>query len=196
MTEKRPIPRSVSRRLSERDRAAQPAAPPDLAALPGSLREFFSKLGEAARALGGSEDGTLANQGEVPFSIGGQQGRAVFGYTVRMGLNGPRAEPFGDMRPPAGATARASAAPAPAVRAPIVDLFEENGEIRVVAELPGAAAADISCTLQPGLLRIETGGPVLYRKDIALPTPVDPASLMHSCHHGILEGRLRRAAVP
>jgi HSP20 family protein len=103
-----------------------------------------------------------------------------------------RAEPFGDAMPAAGQAPRGAAAP----RAPIVDVFEEECEIRVVAELPGAASADVACTLNGGTLCIATQGAARYEKTIALPAPVEPGSLQQSCHNGILEVRLRRAVAP
>jgi HSP20 family protein len=192
MTGKRPLPRSVSRRLSERDRAM--TGGDAMAAPSGGLANFFARLAEAAQALGEAGGEALTGKGDMPFNLGGQQGRAVFGYTVRMGLDGVRAEPFGDAVP--GAGGRQAAAKAAAPRAPIVDIFEEGADIRVVAELPGAAAQDVLCTLHGTELHIEASGAVAYRKIVELPAPVDFSSLRQSCHNGILDVRLRRAGAP
>ena len=198
MTGKPKVPRNVSRVLSERDRSAAPATDRAALAGEGGIRLFFEKLAEAAQALGQAGAQAARHDGELPFNLGGKQGRAVFGYAVRMGLDGLRAEPFGDLlpatsgRPHAAAAKPAGAAP----RAPIVDVFAELDEIRVVAELPGVAAADAVCTLDGTCLHIETHGAVKYRKTIDLPSPVDPGSLRQSCCNGILDVRLRRTATP
>jgi HSP20 family protein len=165
---KRGIPPNVSRRLSEQAREGAAAAP---------LRELFDRLAEAAEALSGG--------GELPFSLGGKEGRAVFGYTVRTGLDGVRAERFGDMPRPATAQG-------PAPRAPIVDVFEEGELIRVVAELPGVAAENIICTLEKNVLHIKTTGPQIYARSVQLPAASDRASLSQTCSNGILEVRLQR----
>ena len=160
---------TMSRRLSEQSRQGE-AAP---------LRQFLDKLAEAADALGA--------HGEMPFSLGGKEGRAVFGYTIRSGLDGLKAERFGDAAPtPRG----------PAARAPIVDVFEEGDIIRIVAELPGADAETVTCTLRGDQLDIRSDGAQLYARTVALPASVDAASLAQSCRNGILEVRLRRADRP
>jgi HSP20 family protein len=180
--------RGISRLLSERSQDA--AGGGDAGA---AIKLFFERLAEAAQALGDGA-GTLRQHGEIPLNIGGRQGSAVFGYAVRMGLDGLRAEPFGDA-PPDEAVGKPQET-APAARAPIVDVFEEDGEVRIVAELPGVAGSDVICTLQGETLHIESTGGTRYRKAIALPGAVLAESIVQSCHNGILEVRLRRAAAP
>jgi HSP20 family molecular chaperone IbpA len=125
-----------------------------------------------------------------------------------------RAEPFGDVSPgevpepaspagpraarPAGSRAAATPNPQPAPRAPIVDVFDEGAEILVVAELPGAADDDVTCTLaatpEGTMLHIAATCAQPYRKTIALPVGIDHSSLRQACRNGILEVRLKRAA--
>jgi HSP20 family protein len=196
--EKRKIPGSISRRLSERARQGETSGSlPSLESSP--LRTFFEKLAEAAQALGAGESATTEQAGQIPFNIGGKQGSVVFGYKVRMGLDGLRAEAFGDPPPQPGPAKTAAAAikkQEPAARAPIVDVFEDSDGIRIVAELPGVTAQDCICTLQDGALHIATLGAHRYGKIIPLPAPVDPESLLHTCQNGILDVRLRRAPRP
>ena len=163
MQKRRPI--SASRRPSEQ---ASPA-------------ELLSRLKDVF------EQATKAATGEVPFNLGGKAGRMVFGYTMRMGLDGVQTEMFGDVPPPADAKK------APVSRAPIVDVFEEAETIRVVAELPGVAAEDIVCALDGDTLSIETRGDHRYAKTITLPKPVDASTLSHACRNGILEISIRKA---
>jgi HSP20 family protein len=192
--------------MSERARAGQAGAAVDGAAAAGAglfgapLREFLTRLAEAAEALGGDGTATARHAGEVPFSIGDKQASAVFGYTVRMGLDGLRAEPFGDVQAPSargdGTRGDARAAPAgrgAAARAPIVDVFDEGPDIRIVAELPGVAAEDVLCALEGNTLRIEATGAHAYLKTVALPRAVDTASLRWACRNGILEVHVRGA---
>ena len=154
------------------------------------LRQFFDSLAAAAESMAAER-----HDGAMPS--GSRQSRAVFGYTVQVGLDGLKAERFGDM-PPARRTAATAAPPAapngPAARAPIVDMFEDDGWICIVAELPGVDGAEVQCTLQGPCLVIETAGAHVYRKSITLTRPVEPASLTRACRNGILEVRLRVAA--
>jgi HSP20 family protein len=146
------------------------------------LKDVFDQLAQTA--------GAISDQGDVPFTIGGKEGRMVFGYNIRMGLDGLKAEPFGDV--PTGAKKPKSQSPA--ARAPIVDVFEEPDAIRVIAELPGVAAEDVLCSLDGLTLRIETRGGHLYAKTLTLPAPVDATTLVHTCRNGILEISVARAA--
>jgi HSP20 family protein len=196
-------PKTLSRHLSERARAAggnadQPA--PEIAGLGGAaaeilgrLKDVFEQVAQAAGAQAHAVDSTAGDgQGDIPFTLGGKQGRMVFGYTMRMGLDGLKAEAFGDI-PPA-ASPKPGAAMKPAARAPIVDVFEEADQIRIVAELPGVASENVSCTLQGDTLQIETDTPPRYSKSLVLPCPVNAATLVQSCSNGILEIRIDRAA--
>jgi len=185
-------PGGISRLLSERDRqgnAVQGGGQNAAGDIATRLRGLFDQLGEAVSALSTQDDASLRKEGEIPFSLGGKAGRAVFGYTVKMGLDGLKAERFGDLPPTPGANAHARPAP----RAPIADVFEENDGVRIVAELPGVAAADIRLALQANQITIATDGKVHYEKTITLPFACDPARITQSCSNGILEILLTRA---
>ena len=203
--QKRTRPKSIARLLSERARGGEPgedAQTKDIAALGGAasdilghLRNVFEQVVQAAGAVQQEDAG--GSRGDIQFALGGKQGRMVFGYNIRHGLDGVTAEPFGDI---AATKSRPAAAHKPAARAPIVDVFEEAETIRIVAELPGVSAEDVSCTLTGDTLLIETRqgagesrqGPV-YGKTVHLPVAVDPASLVQSCRNVILEIRIDRA---
>ena len=215
-------PISASRRRSEQARAQagaphggqdgrrdgnngaglSPAA--DLTQAGEAVRQMLHKLAAAAEAIVGPDHTGGADGGTLPFSLGGKQGSVVFGYTIRGLGDAVRAEPFGDIAPrpqrgaraAAAAAAHAAPAPAPASRTPIVDVFADASDIHVIAELPGVADSEVTCSLGAGVLLIETEGAHRYRKEIALPEQVAPDSLRRSCHNGILEVRLRRVAAP
>jgi HSP20 family protein len=112
---------------------------------------------------------------------------------MRMGLDGLQAEPFGNV-PPAAQTRGEKTAPA--TRAPITDIFEEGGEIRVIAEMPGVTEEDVICSIAGNSLRIETRGGHRYGKTLDLPGHIDPASLKFSCRNGIVEISITRAGGP
>jgi HSP20 family protein len=171
----------IARTLSDRARssrdpqddlnAAEAAATQlGLGGLFATLRETMERLGQAS---GGSEK---------TVEIGGREGRMVFGYSVRMGLD-DAAEPFGNVAD----NGRAPDATAP--RQPIIDVYADGADVVVVAELPGVAEADVSVTLEGAALLIFAAG---WHKRVKLPAVVIPDSLRHSCRNGILEVRLAR----
>ncbi len=204
---------TVSRRMSERARAPERAAPQDDADIPGfsgfgamvgSLRRLIEQFSETASsaqagsAQAGSAQAGSAQQGSGPaegarhgathtVDLGGQ-GRMVFGYTLRMGPEGIAAEPFGNVHPP-----RPKAADEPRAQAPITDIFEDGDDIVVVAEVPGVEADRIACSVNDRTLLIETTGTRRYRKSLQLPAPSSPGTLRQSYRNGILEVRIRRA---
>lgn len=180
----------IARMLSERARAGT-AAPDSDAAAAEPLSGLMDGLKRLAEALAQASAAPQAGQGERAVEIGGREGRMVFGYSVRMGLDGAKAEPFGHVAPRAQATPAAAAA-----RTPITDLFEEAEAIVVVAELPGAAEPDIALAVEDGALAIAVAGAHPYAARIALPGPVDAAGLSRSLRNGILEVRLPRAGAP
>jgi HSP20 family protein len=190
---------SVARHLSERARAAaapeREAGPTGLAALGGmvdALRGLIETLAEAGHQPGPATSDTEADRKPAHgFSIGGGGTQMVFGYTLRMGEDGIAAERFGDVPDPGPAK---PAAPPP--RQPIAELFEEDDEIVVVAELPGADPARISCKVVGGALLIEAVGQRRYRKSLPLPAPVSAEGLRSSFQNGILEVRLHRERRP
>jgi HSP20 family protein len=175
----------VSRTLTERARAAREAAakaddksPADIGGIVGAVQGLVDRLTAVARAGAAVKERT--------FSVGGDQARMVFGYTLRMGSDGVSAEPFGDVLPQ-------NAKSAPAAPQPIVDIYQDGDWVIVIAELPGADPGDVVCHAETTTLLIEAEGGRRYRKDLVLPVPVRPDSLTRSLRNGILEVRLARA---
>ncbi|MCX8189299.1 MAG: Hsp20/alpha crystallin family protein [Nitrososphaeria archaeon] len=71
----------------------------------------------------------------------------------------------------------------------IVDVFERNNEIRIIAEVPGVSEEDIKLELSERILsiKVKVGNEEKYVKNIPLPSKVDPATLKSSYKNGILE---------
>ena len=173
---------SVARSLSERARAPQGDSATGAAAIDAAetavsglgigLGGLFAALREAAGKLG---------EASKTFDVGGQDGRVVFGYSVRT-LDGG-AEPFGNLAP----DGRAPDAAAP--RQPIIDVHADGADIVVIAELPGVDEAGVAVALDGDALLITAPG---WRKRLDLPAAVRPDSLRHTCRNGILDVRLAR----
>lgn len=79
-------------------------------------------------------------------------------------------------------------------REPIVDIFEEGDDIRVMAELPGVEENEIILSIEDDTLTISTNTtPRKYYKRMELPNPVKNNAVESSYRNGILEVRLKKA---
>ena len=79
------------------------------------------------------------------------------------------------------------------MREPLIDVFDEEGEIVVAAELPGVTEDAIQVEVRDDVLAINSSGDRRYAKEVLLPSAVDAASLRRSFKNGLLELRLKKA---
>jgi HSP20 family protein len=102
----------------------------------------------------------MSRTGEISFDKL-QKRKGMYGISVRMGGDGmPKIDTFG--RRPKDDT-----------REPIVDVFEEEKRVQVIAELPGVDEKEISVALKGTTLTIRAGkGERKYKKEIDLEFPV------------------------
>jgi HSP20 family molecular chaperone IbpA len=78
-------------------------------------------------------------------------------------------------------------------REPIVDVFEEEDYLRVMAELPGVEENEINLKVIDNTLTISTDTSArTYYKKVELPTPVEKETIESSYRNGILEVKLRK----
>ena len=114
--------------------------------------------------------------------------RGVYGVSVRRGIGGiPRVQPFGNIR-------RTERGPViDEVREPLVDIFDEQDVLLVIAELPGVNEKDIQIESHDGLLKLSTAAKGRrYAKELRLPCPVEESSVESAYKNGVLEIRLRK----
>ena len=148
------------------------------------LGDFIDLLGEMVET--GQEE--VTRTGEFKVKGLGDEARGVYGFNVRMGIGGiPRVERFGNIRTTEEGPVVAE------VREPLVDLFDEEQEIIIVAELPGVGAEEIHIEVRDDILSLETTGERKYAKEILLPGAVDATTLQKTYKNGILEVRLDKA---
>jgi len=146
----------------------------------GDLVEKLGEIAESGEEI--SKTGALGGEGK------GFQG--IYGFTVKTGLGADadqtRVEPFGNIRKD-----RASGhTVVQEVREPVVDVFEEEHHVLVIAEMPGISAEDVHIELAQDLLTIVAEhGPKKYRKEVLLPAKVSGAPPQVVCHNGVLEIR-------
>ncbi len=148
------------------------------------LGELVEKLGELAET--GAE---LSKTGEIHGS--GKEVRGIYGFSVKVGLGeeGPRIEPFGNIR----RDEKSGRTEVQEVREPMVDVFEEDDHIQVLAELPGIAKQDVQIDLKDDVLTIAAErGDKKYRKEVLLPRTVSKQKMQVTCNNGVLEIKFRK----
>jgi len=80
------------------------------------------------------------------------------------------------------------------VREPRVDLYDQDQESILVAELPGVSEEEIRVNVEEGfLVSLETTGARKYATTVPLSETVNAASLRKTYQNGLLELRLQKA---
>ena len=125
-------------------------------------------------------------------SIRREYGPFVYGYSMKIGPDGkPVIREFGNIKP--GAGREGQPLNLREQREPLIDVIEEEGEIKVLAELPGVDKKDINLFLTEGTLTIsvDTAGRK-YFKELDLPVEVDEKSARSTFSNGVLETTLTK----
>jgi len=178
--------------MAERRRQKKEAEHKAEASFDLGLGGIFKGLGDFLDALSNfTEAGEreYARTGEFKVKGLGEKGQGVYGFSVRTGIGGiPHVERFGNIR--AGEEGPVVAE----VREPLVDIFDEDGEILVVAEIPGVSEEEIEVEAKDDVLSLETTGERKYEKEILLPGPVSAKKMEKTFKNGILELRLKKRA--
>jgi HSP20 family protein len=123
-------------------------------------------------------------------------GPFVYGYSMTMGPDGkPVVQEFGNVKPSKKPGAFGFNQPVlepQETREPLVDVINENEQVRVIAELPGVEKSDIKTTVADDTLTIRVDSPRKYYKEVQLPASVDQDSPKASYTNGVLEIVLRK----
>lgn len=119
--------------------------------------------------------GNIPRSGNIPRGTSSPSGAASAFHRNR------RSHPAGKPAPPA-----------PDVREPLVDVFDEETDVVIVVELPGVSMDDIRVHLNETTLTLQTTGERVYASEITLPAAVDTTTLQQTYRNGILELRLHK----
>ncbi len=142
----------------------------------GDVLEKLNQLAETGQEL--SRSGEIREGAHV---------KGIYGFTVRTGIGGdpsPRIEPFGNIRQ----DAKTGRAVVQDVREPVVDVFEEQDCVLVVAEMPGITLEDVKLATKDKVLILNAeNADKKYRKEIELPRSFPREKLQLSCNNGVLE---------
>ena len=155
------------------------------------LSGFFGGLGAVLEKLGelAEEGGELHKTGEIHGKD--DKLRGVFGFNIKVGLGdeGIKIEPFGNVRKD-----KETGRPVVhEVREPMVDVFDEQDHVLLVAEMPGVSEGDVRIELKDDILTISAAkGDKKYRKEVLLPQAFAAAQMSHTCRNGVLEVKLTK----
>lgn len=146
----------------------------------GDFLDMFSDMVE-------KDESESTHTGKFNVKGLGDKAQGVYGFTVRTGIGGmPKVERFGNIRPTEEGPVVAD------VREPLVDIFDEDHEIVLVAEMPGVSEDEICVEVRDDVLSLRTTGQRKYEKEVLLTGAVDAKSLTKTFKNGILELRLKR----
>jgi len=132
----------------------------------------------------------LGEKGIIDFRVSSRpiRGHCEIGPASRLKIRKPSKESL-PTRTPMPPTASSTEE-----REPIVDVFEEEDHINVMAELPGVKKNEISLDIEKNILTISVNTPARkYYKKVELPTSVNKDAIESSYRNGILEIKLRKA---
>jgi len=162
----------------------------DVDELMREMEEFFRKEFEE---FAGRVPKDLIREKRLPDgSTVKEWGPFVYGYSMTIGPDGkPLIREFGNVRPSLKPTPRGLIRPSLDVkeeREPLVDALSTDGEVKVVAELPGVEKTDIKLHGTEDVLTISVDtSQRKYYKEVELPAKVDPKDARSSYKNGVLE---------
>lgn len=150
----------------------------------GGIADLVEKLEKLAES--GSE---ISRSGEFP-ATGEREGRppvkGVYGFSVKLGPGGnePRVEPFGNVRRDRAGSVSVS----DEEREPLIDIFDEDDRLLIVAEMPGVEPEDLKVDLEGQTLTLSAERDRhKYRKSIEVPEGIERDQLSVTCRNGIIE---------
>jgi HSP20 family protein len=152
----------------------------------GGLFKGIEKLVDLAGKL--EEKGGMSKEGEINLDHLRKGMKGVYGFTINTAGGGsPKVETFGNIRKtPEGPKVDEE-------REPITDIFDEEKEIMIIAEMPGIEENDLKIDLKEDILEISAVSKSRsYRKELLLPVKAVMADLSHKFTNGILEIRINK----
>jgi HSP20 family molecular chaperone IbpA len=159
---------------------------PDLA---GVLKQIGKVIDSAAKSHPKGES-EFSRTGKI-LGLGTREARAVYGFSIKVRkLEGrsPRVGTSGSVKREKKRTS------AKRVRKPSVDLVDEAGKIRIIAQIPGTKKEKIKIKVGPDVLELKAAGSEgKYSKKIPLPSKVKKKPLRSTYRNGVLRITLGKA---
>lgn len=155
----------------------------------GGLFDNLEKLVDAAAKLKES-GGEYRKEGEIDLSHLKKGMKGIFGVTVKTGIGDeqPVVESFGNIRKtPEGPKVEEE-------REPLSDIFDEEGAIVVMLEMPGVAKEDITVDIEGDILEVVAQSQSRkYRKELLLPAQVEAETTAWTYKNGVLEVTMKKS---
>ena len=153
----------------------------------GGLFKGIEKLIDLAQELK-EAGGEIKKEGEIDLTHLKEGMKGVFGFSIKTMAGGKTTvEPFGNIKKtPKGPTVEEE-------REPITDVFDEEDEIHIYAEIPGVKEEDIKLDLREDILDISAqSGERKYHKEVLLPGKVKAETMNSTYKNGILEIKIKK----
>lgn len=153
----------------------------------GGLFKSIEKLIDLAAELK-EAGGEIKKEGEIDLGRLKEGMKGVYGFSIKTAVGGkPIVETFGNIKKtPKGPVVEEE-------REPLTDVFDEKGEIVVIAEVPGVHEEGIALDLKGDILEISAAGKNRqYRKEVLLPVEVKKQTPSYTYKNGILEVRIKK----
>jgi len=127
----------------------------------GNLIESLGKLAEKGQELKKSGEFDIDIEG-----LKGKKGKMMYGFNINtLSKGGTRISSFGNIK-----KSKEGKTVVEEEREPMVDVFDEEKEIKIIVELPGVDETNISVELKDDILDISAkGGERKYHKEVLLP---------------------------
>lgn len=153
------------------------------------MREMEKEMADIIREMEGNMPKDMTREVRNPDgSMRREYGPFVYGYSVKIGPDGkPVIREFGNMKPGLE-TKESSPLSLQDRREPLVDIIEDDENIKVLAELPGVEKKDIKLYATTRGLTINVNNVYRrYYKELEFDTEIDRASIKSSYRNGVLE---------
>jgi len=155
------------------------------------MREMERRMEESFKEFSGSVPRSLVRERKLPDgSIVREMGPFVYGYSVTLGPDRkPIVREFGNLKP----SPIKPGLDVKETREPLVDTMSTNGEVKVVAEIPGVDKQDIKLHATENTLTISVDtAERKYYKELELPSEIDPQTARTTYKNGVLEVTLEK----
>jgi len=153
------------------------------------MEEMEQEMAEAFKEMQDAMPSNAYREVRAPDgSVRREYGPFVYGYSVKIGPDGrPIFREFGNMKPSLAGEERASLN-LQDKREPLVDVIDDNGSVKVLAELPGVEKQNIKLYATSDGLTISVDNPEMkYYKELAFPAEVDKDTAKSTYRNGVLE---------
>lgn len=149
--------------------------------------EKFIDLAEKVEEAGGE----IKKRGGIK-GLGGET-KGIYGFSIRTGIGeGPKIQTFGNIKVKEREKKKTEFK-ITETREPIVDVFDEKDQVRIVAELPGVSEEILKLELKGDILILEAGDEKRkYFKEILLPAKVDFEGMKKNFNNGVLEVKMQK----